>query len=190
MNVSATRLFPLLLMLALALLTFWLERTVREEPAPPPQRSHDPDYVVERFSITDFDRAGSAVSALSAAKMEHFPDDGSTELLAPRVVQSRPGQPRLALSADRGKLSQDGEEVFLYDHVLMVREGASGTPESRMQTSFLHVVRARSVVRTDREISIAEGARSIVGRGMEYNNESRQLSLHAQVRGSFEAKQP
>jgi hypothetical protein len=28
---SATRLFPLVLMLALALVTFWLERTVREE---------------------------------------------------------------------------------------------------------------------------------------------------------------
>lgn len=190
MNLSATRLFPLTLMLALALLTFWLERTVREEPAPSAQRSHDPDYVVERFAITDFDRAGSAESALSAAKMVHYPDDDSTELLAPRVVQSRAEQPRLTLSADRGTLSQDAEEVFLYDNVLVVREGAAGVPESRMHTSFLHVVRARSLVRTDREVRISESGRVLVGHGMEYNNESRQLSLHAQVRGSFEARQP
>lgn len=188
MNLSATRLFPLLLVLALALLTFWLERTVREEPAPTAQRSHDPDYVVEGFAIADFDRAGSAASTLSATKMVHYPDDDSTELLAPRVVQSRSEQPRLTLSADRGTLSQDGAEVFLYGNVLLVRESAAGAPESRMQTSFLHVVRARSLVRTDREVRISEGGRALVGHGMEYDNESRQLSLHAQVRGNFEAQ--
>lgn len=190
MNLAATRLFPLLLMLALALVTFWLERTVREEPAPAAQRSHHPDYVVERFTITDYNRAGVAESALAAVRMEHFPDDDSTELRSPRVLQAKPEQPRLAVSADRGTLSQDGEEVFLQDNVLVVREAAAGLPEARMQTSFLHVVRARSLVRTDREVRIAEGGRAIVGRGMEYDNESRQLTLHAQVRGSFEAKQP
>jgi lipopolysaccharide export system protein LptC len=190
MNLSATRLFPLVLMLALALLTFWLERTVREDPAPAAQRSHHPDYVVERFTITDFNRAGLAESALSATRMEHFPDDDSTDLQAPRVMQAKPGQPRLALSADRGTLSQDGEELFLYDNVLVLREAAAGLPEARMQTSFLHVVRARALVRTDREVRLSEGGRAIIGRGMEYDNESRQLSLHAEVRGSFEAKQP
>jgi lipopolysaccharide export system protein LptC len=188
-NLSATRLFPLVLMLALALLTFWLERTVREEPVPAAQRSHHPDYVVERFTITDFNRAGIAESALAAVRMSHFPDDDSTELAAPRVLQSRAGQPRLSVSADRGTLSQDGEEVFLYDNVLVVREAAAGSAEARMQTSFLHVVRARSLVRTDREVRISEAGRALVGRGMEYDNESRQLSLHAEVRGSFEAKQ-
>jgi len=189
-TLSATRLFPLLLMLALALLTFWLERTVRVEAVPAALRSHDPDYVVERFTITDFNRDGVAESALSAARMEHFPDDDSTELLAPRVLQSKPQLPRLALSADRGTLSQDGEEAFLYDNVLVVREAGAGSAEARMHTSFLHVVRARSLMRTDREVRISEGGRAMVGRGMEYDNQSRQLSLHANVRGSFEAKQP
>lgn len=190
MNLSATRLFPLVLLLVLALLTFWLERTVREEPVPAAQRSHDPDYVVERFTITNFSGAGAAESALAATKMMHYPDDDTTELLAPRVLQSRPQQPRLALSADRGTLSRDGEEVFLYDNVLLVREAVPGSAESRMQTSFLHVVRARALVRTDREVRITEGGRTIVGRGMEYDNASRQLVLHADVRGNFEAKLP
>jgi lipopolysaccharide export system protein LptC len=189
MKLSSTRLFPLVLMVTLALLTFWLERTVREEPAAGVQRSHDPNYSAERFTITHFNRAGAAESTLSAAKMTHYPDDDSTELLAPRMVQTRPGQPRLALSADRGTLSQDGEEVFLYDNVLLVRAAESAYPESRMQTSFLHVISARSLVRTDREVQISEQGRAIAGRGMEYNNESRELALHAQVRGTFEVKQ-
>ena len=47
MRLSATRLFPLVLMLVLALLSFWLERTAREAPARPGQQRHDPDYSVD-----------------------------------------------------------------------------------------------------------------------------------------------
>ena len=188
MRLSTTRLFPLVLMLALALLSFWLERTAREQPAQSAPRSHDPDYSVEQFSVTDFSRAGAPASTLSAAKMVHYPDDDSTALVAPRLVQEKPDQPRLTLSADRGLLSQDGEEAFLYDNVLLVREALAEAPEARMQTSFLHLVRARSLVRTDREVRISERGRSLVGWGMEYDNESRQLSLHARVRGSFEGE--
>ncbi|MGH8721571.1 MAG: LPS export ABC transporter periplasmic protein LptC, partial [Burkholderiales bacterium] len=78
MRLSATRLFPLVLMLALALLSFWLERAARQEPAPSVLERHDPDYSVEQFTITDFSRAGAPESTLSAAKMVHYPDDDTT----------------------------------------------------------------------------------------------------------------
>jgi lipopolysaccharide export system protein LptC len=187
-KLSATRLFPLLMMLALALLSFWLERTARREPAASVQPRHDPDYSVEQFNITDFSPGGAATSKLAAAKMVHYADDDSTALLAPRLVQSKPEQPRLLLSADRGTLSRDGAELFLYDNVVLQREAGAETGASRVQTSFLHVVRARSLVQTDREVTITERGRSLVGLGMDYDNASRQLTLHAQVRGSLEAE--
>jgi len=189
MKMSATRLFPLVLMLTLALLSFWLERTAREAPAPPAPQRHDPDYSVEQFTITDFSRAGAPESTLSAAKMVHYPDDDSTALVAPRLVHAKPALPRLFLSADRGTLSRDGAEVFLHDNVLLRREALAESGESRMQSSFLHLVRARSLVHTDREVTISEHGRTLVGLGMEYDNGSRQLSLHAQVRGVFEVGQ-
>jgi lipopolysaccharide export system protein LptC len=189
-RLSGTRLFPLVLMLALALLSFWLERTARQEPASGAPPRHDADYSAEQFTITDFSPAGAAISKLAAARMVHYADDDSTVLLAPRLVQSRPGQPRLLLSADRGTLSRDGEDLFLHDNVLLVREPGAEAGEGRMQTSYLHVVRARSLVRTDREVTISERGRSLVGLGMDYDNQSRQLTLHAQVRGSYEAEKP
>ena len=188
MKLASTRLFPLLLMLTLALLTFWLERLVREEPQPQAQRRHDPDYAVERFTLVEYSREGMPVSTLSSARMVHFPDDDSTELLAPRAMQTKPGEPRLTLSADRGTLSQDGSEMFLYDNVLMLRDGFAAQPGSQLRTSFLHVLSARSLVRSDREVQIAEQGRSIVARGMEYDNQSGQLALHAQVRGVYDPK--
>jgi len=185
---SSTRLFPLLLMLALALLTFWLERTVREEQVHPSLRRHDPDYRVEDFVITRFNAAGAQESTLSAAKMIHYPDDGSTELVAPRVVQARPNEPRMTLTADRGALSQDGEEVFLYGNVQLVREAGAGRPEARMHTNFLHVIGGKSLVRTDREVTVLEPGRALSGGAMEYRNDTAQLYLRGQVRGRFDPK--
>jgi lipopolysaccharide export system protein LptC len=189
MRLSTTRMFPLVLMLALAGLTFWLERTVREEEgAHPSQRRHDPDYVVDNLKHTRFNAQGKVESTLVATKMIHYPDDDSTDLVAPHLVQTKPDEPRVTVSADRGALSQDGEEVFLYDNVLLVREAGPDTGESRMNTSFMHVVQGRSVIRSDRDVVITEDDRVLKGRGMEYHNDTKELFLRERVRGRFEPR--
>lgn len=187
MSFSNTRLFPLALMFSLALLTFYLERTVREEEQHPAAHRHDPDYLVGNFTSVSYDKAGRAESRLSAAKMIHYPDDDSTELLEPRMVQTRPNAPRMTVRAERGALSRGGEEIFLYDNVVLVREPYGLRPEAKLTTSFLHVVQDRSLARTDREVHIDEQHRSLAGRGMEYNYDSGHLVLRSQVSGRFEA---
>jgi len=186
LKLSATRLFPLLLMLALAGLTLWLELMVREEEGMHQSpRRHDPDYIVDRLKHTRFNTHGVAESMLAAEKMLHYPDDDSTDLVAPRLVQTKANQPRMTVTADRAMLSQDGEELFLYDNVLVVREAGAGQPETRMRTSFLQVARTQSVLRTDRDVVITEVDRVLSGRGMEYNNESGQFHLRERVRGRY-----
>jgi LPS export ABC transporter protein LptC len=69
-----------------------------------------------------------------------------------------------------------------------VREPDADHPSTRMTTSFLHLLRDRSIVRTDREVTIVEGSRSLSGRGMEYNNDSREFVLHSDVTARFEAE--
>jgi lipopolysaccharide export system protein LptC len=187
-RLTTTRLFPLALMLSLALLTFYLDRIVREDETRPAMRRHDPDYVITNFTTTTFDREGKPLTVLSAERMVHFPDDDTTELQAPRVVQTKPREPRLLVSAERGAVSADGEELFLYDNVVLVREADEAHPEARLTTSFLHILRDRSLVRTDREVTIVEDTRSLRGRGMEYNSESRVFRLMADVLGRFEPK--
>jgi LPS export ABC transporter protein LptC len=106
--------------------------------------------------------------------------------VSPRVVQAKPAEPRFTVNADRGVLAREGDEIFLYDNVLLVREPDAQHPGTRITTSFLHIVRDRSIVRTDREVTVVEGRRSLSGRGMEFNNESRELVLHGDVRARFE----
>jgi lipopolysaccharide export system protein LptC len=187
---STTRLFPLGLMLVLALLTFWLDRAVRDESSPASSRRHDPDYLVHDFASTTFNRLGRVETTITAEKMLHYPDDDSTELVRPQVRQQKPSEPSFTVRADRGVLAREGDEIFLYDNVLLVREPGEGHPGTRMTTSFLHILRDRSIVRTDREVSIVEGRRSISGRGMEYNHESRELVLRSDVTARFDGGLP
>lgn len=184
MRLSTTRLFPLALMFVLALLTFYLERTVREEEVQTPQRRHDPDYMVNNFTTTSYGGDGRVESVMSAAKMIHYPDDDSTELVAPRLVQSKPGQPRVTVRADRGVLGREGDEIFLYDNVELVREDED---PARLSTEFLHVVQHRTLARTDRLVMLEDAQRWIAGRGMDYNWASGELTLHHDVRGRFAA---
>jgi lipopolysaccharide export system protein LptC len=84
---STTRLFPLLLMASLALLTLWLDHQVRVEGGDHPSlRRHDPDYMVSNFTTTTYNGDGHAVTTLAAAQMQHYPDDDSTDVTAPRLV--------------------------------------------------------------------------------------------------------
>jgi lipopolysaccharide export system protein LptC len=148
-------------------------------------RRHDPDYIVDRLMHTRFNAQGIAESVLAAEKMLHYPDDDSTDLVAPRLVQTKANQPRVTVTAGRATLSQDGEELFLYDNVLVVREAGAGRPEARMRTSYLQVARAQSVLRTDRDVVITEADRVLSGRGMEYNNDSGRFYLRERVRGRY-----
>lgn len=188
MRGATNRMFPLALMLALALLTFWLDRAVREEQLHPSLKRHDPDFIVENFTITRYDVEGRVESTLTARTMRHFPDDDTTELEAPQVVQTKPDKARMTLTAQRGALSQDGVDVFLYDSVLLVRDAKDEAPEQRMTTSFLHIVRGKSLVRTDRDVLIHQEDRELSGRGMEYDNETGQMFLRERVRGRFDPK--
>jgi len=74
--------------------------------------------------------------------------------------------------------------------VLLVREASADNPEARMSTEFLHILRDRSLVRTDKEVKIVEGSRSLQGRGMEYNNLSRELVLRHDVVARFNSLEP
>ena len=188
MRLPTTRLFPLGLMLALAALTFYLDRTVSEDDSHPALRRHDPDYLVVNFTTTTYNREGAAETSVSAEKMVHYPDDDTTELFAPRVVQSKPDQPRMTVRADRGELKRAGEDIFLYDNVVLEREASAGASAARLTTDYLHVVRDRSLVRTDRQVNIVEDNRALSGRGMEYSNETGHFTLRADVRGRFLSK--
>lgn len=183
--IAPTRVFPLLVALALAVLSYALERAVREGPPGPEARRHDPDYIVERFELTSYGPDGSVTTRFTAEKMLHYPDDGTADILVPRAVVSKPGKPRHRASADRAAVADDGEEAFFYGNVVLVREPDATRPEARLETEFLHLVGGDDLALSDRAVHMQDGASTLAGRGMEYHRDTGEFYLRERVRGSL-----
>ena len=184
----ASQLFPLLLLLALAAGSLWLERAVQ---APERDKSgmmrHDPDFVAEDFGITKMSAAGKPEYSLSAERMVHYPDDQTTDVFAPHLVQRHDNAAPIVIRADRGRISGDGDEASFYGNVVVVREAGDGRSELRVQTEYLQIVPDRDLARTDKPVIITEGRSQLAGVGMEINNKTRQFALLSQVKGTFDA---
>lgn len=186
MKTRTNTVFSLALAAGLAALTMWLERIVQAPVVGQPNAlEHDPDFIVERFTATNLDKAGRPESRLTARRMTHYPDDETTELEEPRLVQFREQGPPVRISAERGTVTKDGDEVRLYGNVRVVREGTKGRPELQMETTFLQVLPKEDIARTPEAVVITEGASRLTGVGMDYNTRTRQFELKARVSGTF-----
>jgi len=187
MKARVTPLLPLALMTLLAVLTLWLQYAVREgagESRPP---GHEPDAIVENFTVQNLDAAGKLQYTFSAPKMQHFADDGSGEVLYPRVVQIAAEGGNFITTANRGTINREGEEAFLYGNVLVMREATPEEPELRARTEFLHVLAGQGILHTDQTVTITDGRSTLTGVGMIVNKAKQQFTLQSQVRGTFDA---
>jgi lipopolysaccharide export system protein LptC len=187
MKTRVTPLLPLALMALLGMLTLWLQYAVREgggESRPP---SHEPDAIVENFTVQNLDASGKLQYTFSAPKMQHFADDESGEVLYPRLVQIAADGSNYIATANRGTINRQGEEAFLYGNVLVMREATPEEPELRARTEFLHVLAGQGILRTDQTVTISEGESTLTGVGMIINKAKQQFTLQSQVRGTFNA---
>ncbi len=186
MRSRLSQLFPVLLVLGLALATLWLERLVQLSPVPRKDATrHEPDFIVEEFTLTRMSPRGKPETALTAPKMLHFPDDQSTLLEQPRYQQHSEDRPALRVVGDKGSVSKDGEIVRVEGNVVVTREGEKGRPELQMTTSSLEIDPKNEIARTNEAVTITEGESVLRGIGMFVNGKTREFELHSRVQGTY-----
>lgn len=173
---------PLLPLLGLLGVTYWLNQQVRQEIAKPDSKRHDPDAIMENFSAVKMNQQGAPRFIMNAKKMQHYPDDDSTELDAPRLTALSDGRPPIHTSAQRGLVSSKGDEVFLYHNVTVVREAAAGREELTLLTEYLRAIPDQDLANTDRAVTIVDTHNTTHGIGLEMDNKARTIKLLAQVR--------
>ena len=186
MRIRAANLLPIVLMLFLAALTLWL-RIAIEAPATPgsDHHRHDPDAIIDNFTLTRLSEQGAPQYTLTANRMLHFADDDSTELDTPKVIKRGEG-PTVTITAGRGIVTRDGEEAFFRGNVLVVRAATPGREELRVRTDYLHVLPEKNIARTDQAVTITEGQSELSGVGMEFDENSRRFAFFSQMRGRFD----
>lgn len=177
--------FPLALMVLLAALTYWLDQAVQKPAAAPNALlRHDPDYIVDKLLATRMDINGGIKNTLRSDKLVHFPDDDTTELERPRFISFAKSAP-VTITAKKGLVSSNGENVYFHDKVRVVRAPYGEKSEMVMDTDYLHVLPDDNIAKTDRAVTITDANMVINAVGMEMNSETRMIQFNARVKGVY-----
>lgn len=174
--------YPVLLLLALAGMTFWLDQKVQP---PPPVRDgstrHDPDVVVERFSAMRMNPDGTQRYAVQGSRLTHYPDVNSTELEEPRFVHFDPKTAPVHVTARRALISRNGDEVDFLGEVHIVRDAFADQAAMTLDTEYLHLVPDKDTATTDKAVLMTQGDTRVQGVGMVFDNRARVLTLLSKV---------
>ncbi|HEX6829190.1 MAG TPA: LPS export ABC transporter periplasmic protein LptC [Burkholderiales bacterium] len=178
--------YPVLMLLVLALLTLWLERTVELAGIQSPKGDrHDPDFVVEHLTAVKSGPDGQPRQLLSARKMVHYPDDDSAHLAEPRFTRLDPGGPPLTMRAERGVVSSDGEHVYLTGAVRVVRDDPGPRGPLTLATETLHLIPDQDRAQTDAAVRITDANTTLTAVGLELDARNRVLLLKSRVKGNY-----
>ncbi|MDR2679109.1 MAG: LPS export ABC transporter periplasmic protein LptC [Zoogloeaceae bacterium] len=175
--------FPFLVLCLLTGLSFWLQRAT-EVPLEhaPAQPNHTPDTLIDNFVLYRHDEAGFLRFRLSSPRMEHYPDDDSSVVDQPVLVQFRPDGPTTTLTGEMARVTEKGARIFVERKVRVVRDAFGKRPERAMETPELTVLPDDGRAFTDKPVRITEGKNWMHGVGMQADNLKGTFQLKSRVR--------
>jgi len=174
---------PLLLMLLLALGTWWLVKhtprpTAASDSAP---LRHDPDYEMRDFAITRFAPDGRATVRIEGAWLRHYPDTDRIEIEAARMQANAPDGRVTRASAARALSNGDGTEWQLSGNARVVAQLPSGPP-LEVDSEFLHLFVSTERIRSHQPVIVRQGNDEIRAGGIDADNLAQQMQLAPPVR--------
>ena len=183
-------LFPLSLLLVLTALTFWLRyATELPEIRRDGKHRHDPDYIISDATLRKIDQSGNLKYTLKAADIRHYPDDDTTDLIKPNLIYLHTKKPPVTMTADRGRISKDGEQVDLYGDVHINRAPSAQYEELTAFTPELTILPDDEKAFTKSPVLITQGKSSWVkGIGMRVDNRLQTYVLESQAFAVLESK--
>lgn len=180
----AATLFPLLLAGLLAGMTYWLDITSRPPAGARDGKSrHDPDYLVERFTVQRFGPEGNLQHTLRAMSMRHYPDDDSTIVVGPDLTWHR--TPVTRITAREAQLDSEGKHVQLIDDVRIVRTGIQEKSDTVLTTTRLDIWPDDEIASNTVPVTITQERSRIDGSRLNANNKTATYVLSGPVDGLF-----
>ncbi|MBL8327170.1 MAG: LPS export ABC transporter periplasmic protein LptC [Rubrivivax sp.] len=174
---------PLLLMLLIALATWWLVKhtPVPQPPAPPREARTEPDYTMSGFALERFDATGRLKLRVEGGQLRHYPDTGRVEIDDARIRAFAADGRETVATARRALGNADGSELQLLGGAQVTSRDAAGAPMV-IRGEFLHAFLVTERVRSHQPVSVSYGATELSAGGIEYDNAIRKLDFKGPVR--------
>lgn len=181
---------PLLPVVGILAMTYWLDQQVKPIPATPdPRLQHSADAIVDNMRAVTLNQQGTPHIILTTKQLVHYADDDSTTLDTPDITAISPLRANIHMTAARGTLSSKGDVVELIDHAQITRAAYANQSELVVQSDYIKAIPDREFAQTDRPVTITDADHHVSAVGLEMNNRSQTLKLLSQVKVSNAVQQ-
>ena len=182
---------PLLVMVVLAMGSWWLVRSMPDlwsSPAVTPVRK-DPDYHLENFSTQVFNAQGRRTSQVSGEKARHYPDTDELHIDMVRFVAVSDDGTEVQATAQRGIATGDGERVTLMGNVHVVREARGASPRLELRGEKVVALQSQEKLLSDVPIEITRERDRFTASTMAFDMKSGQYQLSGRVHGLLQPRE-
>lgn len=184
------RRFSLILILSItAALGLWLSRGPEDLLfTPKPTLRHEPDYILEDFTMTLAGDDGLPRYRMMGTMMKHYPDTDAAQVEQPRMEFITDAGERWIITAEQAQAEQKGDIVKLRGGVSVFRDDHDRQGQGPMQslkTESLDVYVAEGYADTDQDVVITQSFGLTRAQGLRINFRQRHLYLKSRVRGEY-----
>ena len=176
---------PMAILLLLAALSFWIERSVQVTANGSQAAKTDPEGIMENFDALRTDPEGKPHYRLSAKRLKHYSGSKLTELELPRFVQLDAESGEVSAAARQATVSSDGNEVDLRDGVVVERAARPGQSAMTLRTAQLLVYPERDLLRAPGAVDIRDDTLVLRAGAMEYDARLRVIKLTGRVQARY-----
>lgn len=177
---------PMTLLVLLALLTFWIDQSVKEAGSRNGVNLDEPDSIVESFLAVSTDVTGVPRYRLTAEKLSHFSGNKLTLLANPTLTHFHEKQGEMQISSSSASVTPDGEKVVFTGQVNLQRPAAGGKGGMSMQTSYLEIQTGKNEAFTSQPIVIRQPGLQITASGLHLYADTRVLKLKGRVKAQYQ----
>ena len=184
---------PVLLMVLLALASYWLLRLTPEPDMPGPELPaiHEPDYFMSRFSVKVFEAGGLLKTELHGVAARHYPDNGLLEVDSARVRSFGPSRQLSTASANKITSNDEGTVYLLEGNASVVRQAIKDEqgnllPRMEFHGEYLRVSTEPEHVMSDQPVLLVRDIDQITADNLDYQgDEVRVAVLTGRVKAVF-----
>src|SRR5690606_37881313 len=146
---------------------------------PPRSVTHEPDSWARNIVMLRSDPQSLANNRLEGDYMEHFPDDDSYEITNPRAAGRQEGAPVTTGTSDTAVMDQAGARIIMSGNARVYRRADAEHVPLEVTSETLTLLTNEDVVLTDAPAIVHHGKSVMKGKGMRYDNKTRQLQVHS-----------
>jgi lipopolysaccharide export system protein LptC len=177
---------PLLLMVLLAVGSWWLVRNAPQplEPRPPAATRVEPDYTMTGFMVQRFGADGRLRLQIEGRQLRHLPAAGRLEIEGATIRAFAPdGRETVAIA--RLALADDKTTEVQLIGGARVQARSSRGEDAVLEGERLLLYPQERRVRTDEAVRVRLGADEFEATGLEYRQDTGVLELLGPMRGVF-----